>query len=108
MVVLTSDLEAFFSERRDEVRAYLELLKNIEEETKTGVPRLARTQRSITPDQAKILISNLYLQLYNLVEATVTSGLKTVTDEVQARGILPSELSSVSYTHLTLPTKRIV
>lgn len=117
LVVLTSDLEAFFSERRDEVRAYLELLKNIEEETKAGVPRLARTQRSITPDQAKILISNLYLQLYNLVEATVTSCLKTVTDEVQARGILPSELSwemrrewtkSVARTHEEMgPEKRL-
>ncbi|MGV0379995.1 MAE_28990/MAE_18760 family HEPN-like nuclease [Corynebacterium lehmanniae] len=111
------DLRSFYLERYSEVETYLDLLKGLEDETRHGVPRLAKTGTTISPQQTKILTSNLYLQLYNLVEATVTRCLQAITAEIQVQGIAPIELSlelrrewtrAVARTHEELgPEKRL-
>ena len=60
-----------FQERLQEIEAYMELLDAIERQVGSGeTPEIRGAQ--ITPLQQKILYSSVYLQLYNLVEATVT------------------------------------
>lgn len=75
-----SDLRDAFDERLDEVRAYLSFLMAMEAEAQNGPPRFQHTQELITPQQQKLLYAGVYLQLYNLVEATVTLCVKAVAD----------------------------
>lgn len=66
-------------ERLREVSSYLEFLKSIERATMSGPPRLAGSDEPITAEQQRILYSSVFLQLYNVVEATVTRCLDFVT-----------------------------
>ncbi len=75
----TSELERFFDERLSEISAYLNLLQDVEDAARSGPPRLEGAVSSITAAQQKILYSSVYLQLYNLVEATVSRCLDAVT-----------------------------
>jgi hypothetical protein len=75
-----SELRDAFDERLDEVRAYLSFLKSMEVEAQGGAPRFQHAQEVITPQQQKLLYASVYLQLYNLVEATVTLCIKAVAD----------------------------
>lgn len=59
-----------FEERLQEIETYLDLLDALERQVRDGPPVLAGAP--ITSQQQKILYSSVYLQLYNLVEATVT------------------------------------
>ncbi len=59
-----------FEERLQEIDAYLDLLDAIEREVRNGPPKIGGSY--ITAQQQRILYSSVYLQLYNLVEATVT------------------------------------
>ena len=59
-----------FEERLQEIEAYLDLLDALERQVRDGPPILGGAP--ITSKQQKILYSSVYLQLYNLVEATVT------------------------------------
>ena len=59
-----------FDERVQEIEAYLDLLDALERQVREGPPRIAGSP--ITAQQQKILYSGVYLQLYNLVEATAT------------------------------------
>lgn len=68
-----------FKERRDEIRAYLDFLSGVEAVIRSGVPRLGPDGPAITTQQQRILYSSVYLQLYNLVEATVTGCLDAVS-----------------------------
>ena len=65
------DLAKGFEDRLDEINAYLKLLESVERATQDGPPKIAGI--AITPEQQRILYSAVYLQLYNLVEATATS-----------------------------------
>ena len=111
------DLAPFFEERFAEIEAYLAFLQNIEEAAREGTPRLRGTDAAITTDQKKILNSSLYLQLYNLVEATVLRCLDAVVGAVERAERSPGELSielrtewvrSIARTHVDLnPEKRL-
>ncbi len=68
-----------FQERKAEVEAYLDFLSAMEERTKRGPPRFEGTARPITVEQQRILYSTVYLQLYNLVEATISLCIHEVT-----------------------------
>lgn len=57
-----------FDERLQEIDAYLDLLDALERQVQQGPPTVGGAP--ITPQQQKILYSSVYLQLYNLVEAT--------------------------------------
>ena len=59
-----------FDERLQEIEAYLALLESFERALQEGPPHLGGT--AITSLQQRILYSSVYLQIYNLVEATVT------------------------------------
>lgn len=113
----TTDLVPFFEERYAEIEAYLSFLQNVEDAARDGAPRLRGTDAMITTEQKKILNSSLYLQLYNLVEATVLRCLEAVVAAVEEAERRPSELSiglrtewvrSIARTHSDLgPDKRL-
>jgi MAE_28990/MAE_18760-like HEPN len=74
-----STLREAFDERLEEVHAYLDFLRAMETQTQKGAPRFEGAEQAITPQQQKLLYASLYLQLYNLVEATMTRCLEAVT-----------------------------
>lgn len=89
-----SDLVLFFEDRSGEVNAYLDFLEELQKATQGGVPRLAGTEYRITALQQKILYSSVYLQLYNLVEATITQSLEAVAKAAEETGAWqPHQLS---------------
>lgn len=63
-------LKQTFEERLQEIEAYLDLLEALERQVREGPPKIGGS--AITAQQQKILYSSVYLQLYNLVEATIT------------------------------------
>jgi hypothetical protein len=71
-------LLASFEERLAEVDVYLDFLKSIEATAQAGPPRLDGADQPITTAQQKILFSTVYLQLYNLVESSMTRCIDAV------------------------------
>lgn len=65
-------LREAFEERLLEVETYLDFLESMEEQARRGPPRLNGAEHPISVQQQKILYSGVYLQLYNLVESTMT------------------------------------
>lgn len=74
---MVSDINRIFEERRQEIDTYLDLLKAFERQVQEGPPEIGGA--AITVQQQRILYSSVYLQLYNLVEATVTWCISAVT-----------------------------
>lgn len=72
------NLTQIFSERLAEIDTYLELLAAIEEQVRQGPPRIGPNGPVISTAHQRILYSSVYLQLYNLVEATVTKCIDAV------------------------------
>ena len=84
-----------FEERLAEIESYLVFLEGIEVEARSGPPRLGATGVLITTQQQRILYSGIFLQLYNLVEATVVRCLDGVTEAALNVGAwLPGDLTS--------------
>ena len=82
-----------FEERLLELDAYLDLLDALERQTQHGPPVIGGGP--VTAQQQKILYSAVYLQLYNLVEATVTWCLEAVCAAAAKDGRwCPSDLSA--------------
>jgi hypothetical protein len=75
-----SELTEFFNERFSEIDAYLELLQEIETAAQSGAPRIHGAATVISASQQKILYSSVYLQLYNLVEATISQCIAAVSE----------------------------
>lgn len=88
------DLMVSFKERLDEVDCYLKFLEMIETQSRNGPPRIEGSDELISVKQQKILYSSVYLQLYNLVESTMTRCIdavsKAATDQSTWK---PSDLS---------------
>ncbi|MFN7920152.1 MAG: MAE_28990/MAE_18760 family HEPN-like nuclease [Bryobacteraceae bacterium] len=105
-------LTSLFEDRVREIDTYLDFLEGLDRAVRdeTGVLLGSR----VTPEQQRILHSSVYLQLYNLVEATVTWCLEAV--QTAARdGWLPADLSnelrrqwirSIARTHVELHHER--
>ncbi|MEG4290379.1 MAE_28990/MAE_18760 family HEPN-like nuclease [Microcoleus sp. C2C3] len=85
------DLSQAFEERLQEIETYLDLLESIQEQVQGGPPQIG--EATITPQQQKILYSSVYLQLYNLVESTITRCVDAVSKAVVNNSSLPNELS---------------
>lgn len=68
-----------FDERKSEVEAYLDFLKSLADCAQYGPPKFENAEQAISTQQQKILYSSVYLQLYNLVESTVTSCIEAVS-----------------------------
>ena len=77
-----ADLRTFYADRSQELDEYFRLLDTVELAAQSGVPTIAGTKDHITVLQRKILFSSSYLQLYNLVEATVSRCIDELTDAV--------------------------
>ena len=65
-------LRETFEERLAEVEAYLDFLNMMQSSMQNGLPRFEGAAHAISTQQQKILFSSVYLQLYNLVESTMT------------------------------------
>ncbi len=74
------DLMAMFDERFAQCETYLDFIEGVDDAIKRGVPRIGgRDGLVISTDQQRILYSVVYLHLYNLVEATVTACLESIS-----------------------------
>lgn len=80
------DLTAGFQERLAEVEAYLEFLSTMERQAQNGPPKLEGAEHPITAQQQRILYSSVYLQLYNLVEATMSRCIEAVATAARENG----------------------
>jgi hypothetical protein len=76
-----------------ELDEYLDFLEAIDSEVNLSHSRLAGHGLDITPNQQRILYSNVFIQLYNLVENTVDNCLETVKSEIAASNCHPRELN---------------
>lgn len=87
-------LGSAFEDRLQEIRSYIEFLEGVEGEARRGPPRLGSEGPLITTQQQRILYSGVFLQLYNLVEATVVRCLDSVTDAaIRAEQWIPGDLT---------------
>jgi len=73
-----------FDERIDEIEAYISLLESLERAAQAGPPQIDGDV--VTTRQQKMLYSAVYLQLYNLVEATATWCVTAVSQATEASG----------------------
>lgn len=89
-----SILDQAFNERLGEIDAYLDLLAALELQVQTGPPRVGAQGPIITTTQQRILYSSVYVQLYNLVEATITKCVEMICDVIsREERWRPSDLS---------------
>lgn len=79
-------LDSAFEDRLQEIHSYIEFLEGVEGEARRGPPRLGSDGPLISTQQQRILYSGVFLQLYNLVEATVVRCLDGVTDAALKAG----------------------
>ncbi|MCI0358887.1 MAG: hypothetical protein L0211_10445 [Planctomycetaceae bacterium] len=86
------DLDQAFSERLQEIEAYIELLEAMERQVTKGPPHIGGSV--ITTQQQRILYSSVYLQLYNLVEATATWCITAVAQAAANGGWRPVDLAA--------------
>jgi hypothetical protein len=88
-----SPLREAFDERLEEVNAYLKLLTAMEKLTRGGVPKFEGSTEPITPQQQKLLYASVYLQLYSLVEATITLCIGAVATAAADQRWTPGDLA---------------
>ena len=89
-----SPLVTGFQERLAEVEAYLEFLSSMELRAQHGPPRLEGAEHPISAQQQRILYSSVFLQLYNLVESTMSRCIDAVTKAtMESNRWVPSDLS---------------
>ena len=80
-----SVLQSSFEERLAEVKAYLAFLTDLENAGQSGPPRFYNSSKPLSPQQVQILKAGIFVQLYNLVEATVSRCLDALT-KASSRG----------------------
>lgn len=91
---MNNNLSVGFQERLAEVEAYLEFLLTMETQAQGGPPRIAGAAHPITTQQQRILYSSVYLQLYNLVESTMSRCIEAVSEAAKQNARWkPSDLS---------------
>jgi hypothetical protein len=90
---MADTLSQTFEERLQEIEAYLDLLDALERQVQSGPPVIGGA--TITTQQQKILYSCVFLQLYNLIEATVTWCVSAVCEAASEQGRWkPGDLTS--------------
>lgn len=91
---MSSNLNIGFQERLAEVETYLDFLSTMEAQAQQGPPRIEGAEHPITTQQQRILYSSVYLQLYNLVEATMSRCIETIAEAAKDNARWrPSDLS---------------
>ncbi|MCQ1773704.1 MAE_28990/MAE_18760 family HEPN-like nuclease [Neorhizobium galegae] len=86
-------LETAFDERLNEVMAYLAFLDELEAAILQGAPRFGETGAAISPQQTHILRAGVFVQLYNLVEATMTRCLEALAAASTNGAWVPGDLT---------------
>lgn len=69
---MPTQLENAFDERWAEVEAYLCFLEELETAALVGAPKFRDGGKPLSPMQTQILRAGVFVQLYNLVESTMT------------------------------------
>lgn len=90
---MTGALETAFDERLAEVFTYLDFLDELEAAVLTGAPRFVDSSRALSPNQTQILRAGVFIQLYNLVEATMTRCLDAMATASSNGGWKAAQLS---------------
>ncbi len=105
------NFEQVFEERLQEIESYLDLLADFDKQMQEGPPRIGKEKKPVSVQQQQILYSSVYLQLYNLVEATVSLCVESLVEAVLATNSQPGELTaelrrewvrSIARTHIEL------
>jgi len=91
--MITSELSVFFEERLTEITDYAELLTDVEKAAQSGPPKIVGASSVISTSQQRILYSSVYLQLYNLVEATVSRCVEAVAEAAADGAWRPDDLN---------------
>ncbi len=82
-----------FEDRLQEIDSYFELLNVIQNQVRLGPPRIGGPDGYvITVEQQRILYSSVYLQLYNLIESTVSQCIEAVSSFLIKRESRPKDL----------------
>jgi hypothetical protein len=84
-------LKDTFSQRLQEIDDYLNLLSAIEKHVRDG--KINNQGIVVTTAQLRILYSSVHLQLYNLVEATISKMLEIICETISQDEYLPKDLS---------------
>lgn len=110
------NLRTDFTERLAEVESYLDFLTLLEMRAQEGPPRLDGSDTPITVQQQRILYSSVYLQLYNLVESTMSRCIDAIAHAAaQGASWFPGDLSAelrkewvrvIARTHTELKSER--
>lgn len=90
---MPGQLEEAFDERFAEVEAYLVFLEALEVASTAGSVRFEGQTGSLTQQQTEILKAGVFVQLYNLVEATMTRSLEALAAASVQGGWRPAHLS---------------
>lgn len=77
-------LQVFLDERYAEVVEFLAFIRTMEDSARNGAPRIGSDGLHVSPVQYRILFASAYLQLYNLVEATMTQCIDELERAVTA------------------------
>ncbi|MEM8640913.1 MAG: MAE_28990/MAE_18760 family HEPN-like nuclease [Cyanobacteria bacterium P01_G01_bin.54] len=88
-----NDFSQSFEERLQEIEEYLDFLEALEQQVQSGTPQLGENGATITVKQQRILYSSVYLQLYNLIESTISRCLQAVSEGIIEEGVRPDQLS---------------
>jgi hypothetical protein len=86
------ELLTAFNERMAEVETYLDFLLVLETQAQRGPPKIDGAEHPISAQQQKILYSSVYLQLYNLIESTMTRCIESISEAAVANSWKPGDL----------------
>jgi len=87
------DFGQVFEERLQEIESYLDLLDKFDRQVQGGPPRFGKEENSVSVQQQQILYSSVYLQLYNLVEATISLCIEGLSEAILAMNLQPKDLT---------------
>ncbi len=88
------DFGQVFEERLKEIESYLDLLQEFDEQVQEGPPRIGTKGYLVSVQQQQILYSSVYLQLYNLVEATISLCVESLSEAILAGKLQPKDLTA--------------
>lgn len=92
------ELSAAFEERLAEVEEYLDFLSLLQASMQAGPPKFSGTDQVINTQQQKILYAGVYLQLYSLVESTMTKCIDFVAKSAFKDSVWrPNDLSQTLF-----------
>lgn len=92
--MINNSIHEFFTERFAEIDDYLSFLDDLEKASSLGAPTFNGTQTKISTSQKKILYSSFYLQLYSVIEATVTQCIEEINSSIVKSNLKPTELKA--------------